>query len=580
MRQALGEAEFNSLRYYESAAEVVRNEEDEKVCKKFHRFVLLTEATLFVLDVSKKEASRNIWKGEGAHEPIGLQHVISVQPLTKRSEIFAEDDRNKTVRHFEVAYQQLDKNRRPQWHQLELAAWEPGSLLLSQISSAWMNLMIRRSLHIDISTHLEESKSLMFDLYQEISEDIMRHAVEEPDRLLESVGELASAALQDRELKRLFFTMPALMHHLLGELEVNRVPPNAQDTMIRSRGQRAQQGPVFESRSSQLEYVHAILHLFHCMIFNSQTVLERSNLLTPSPLRFADLLEVLSIQYDDAAVERELARREAQRRRCENLGADGDTEGDDEDEFAVDGGELDDLGEDPYALTLESAGALELDTLVESVRRGIGSPHKMVRHQRRPEGGADATSRELLSMIGECQVAILLEMEDFIALAIAQGRSRAVVSETLAHQLSKTGPEFNRFALMRIVNRLVHLIDAWGLLASTESDTKKGKSMDWGSLAVRIYHHCKLLHTLILGSYEMLEHILDNNEEELRYYLFKDQFVGKLANLPMRASRETVVQIGILHRCSRDAIEEIREAILDLQMQRAKEVKGQSVLLV
>ena len=88
--------------------------------------MLLSEAALFVLDVSKKEPSKNVWKGECAHRPIYLKNVISIQAIAKRSEVFVEDDINKTVRHFEIIYHEPaaeDKNgSRAKKHRVSRAA--------------------------------------------------------------------------------------------------------------------------------------------------------------------------------------------------------------------------------------------------------------------------------------------------------------------------------------------------------------------------------------------------------------------------------------------------------------------------
>ncbi|GBG28359.1 Hypothetical Protein FCC1311_045822 [Hondaea fermentalgiana] len=688
--QALGDNVYDSLRYYEAAAEIVQDTDDPKAAKKFHRIVLLTEAVLFVLDISKQEGKRNIWAGEGAHPPIMLQDVISVNPLPKRSEIFAEDEINKTVRHFEVTY--LVKQDRKV---VELAAWETGSLLLNQIESAWTSLQMRLCQDIPIEVRLDpdESQSLMHELFTEIAADIMVRQVESPGKVLQSIDELADAALHDRELKRLFFIMPALFHHLVSELQANRLPPrglarsktlepgHGEDRLTQRAGFLAGvsvlRGKVsFPSRTQQLGYIRAILRLLHCMLFNSQTVLDRSNILTPTPLSFVELLQALTIQYDARSVSRALHRLEVarvsaaeevqrqqgpgerQRRasldsQCsgasatrhahrERKWASGDDESDtsssdDDDDDDDDDVDLDDalasegetggLGKAKRSRKTHSLGSNSDETsssddndddddnvmksrLKGSKARGTAYNqnfgHKSKKRGKQgqvkavdafddnfvQEGEGNGKSKggngkkrvaggggDLLRAISEYQVSILLELDNVVTFAIWQGRSRAVVSETLATQLSKAGSEFTRHALAKIVRRFVELIEQWRCLTGTVGKVKDQTAhKSLGSFAVRIYQHARLLQVLMLGNYRVLRHILENSEEELRYYLFKPSFYSSLTDVPSAAAH--FKQIVVLNRISKAIVEDMRSAIDSLEMQKKRAVQEHSVLLI
>lgn len=595
-----------------------------------------------------------------------LKDIISVTSLQKRSEIFVEDEINKTVRHFEICYL-VGKKRRS----VELAAWEKGSLLLNQIESAWTSLLIRLCTGVPIEVRLDPdgSESLMHDLYMDISADIMSRQTSNSEAVLQSINELADAALHDRELKRLFFTIPGLLQHLLNELQANRLPPRGRTSNLTQDADKndaafiANVGLVvgvpiacgkvsFQNRFQQLVYVCAILRLFHCMLFNSQTVVDRSNVLTPNPLTFVELLQTLSIQYDAQGVTRVLHHLQTAReraaaapdsaleppsergRRRSSISSvasyasyssyqqryqqqqqqqsppshwDSDSESSSSDDESLPDEDTEETSY--YKMTPSSMSSKEqqrngmkrsnkeyhppevfddnFPANDESASHSAGGKHVA-------GGGGD-----ILRAISEYQVAVLLELDNVVTLAIWQGRSRAVVSETLATQLSKAGSEFTRHALIKVVRRFVELIESWQslVLAYSPKKEKKQKRKDMtrkrekqnegethilkrslGSFAVRIYQHARLLQVLVLGSYRVLDHILDNSEEELRYYLFKPDFYSSLGDVPMGAVQ--FKQIVVLNRISIGIIEELRCAIDSLEMRKERAIKEQSVLLI
>ena len=54
---------------------------------------------------------------------------------------------------------------------------------------------------------------------------------------------------------------------------------------------------------------------------------------------------------------------------------------------------------------------------------------------------------------------------------------------------------------------------------------------DKGILSVEIFKYSRLLHSLVLGNFGIRESLLENNSEEMHYYLFKDEYVqGNLLN--------------------------------------------------
>jgi len=539
-RKILGKQVFESLRYFETAAEVESNADDDTVLWKAHRFVIITEELLFVLKASRRELSRDIWKGEGAHEPIKLENILSITPLPKRSEIFLTEAINEVVQHFKVLYFFVNANGDQEKRLLELAAWESGSLLVNQLQTAWINLQIRRCIDVAVQVDLgaETSQSLICDLYNEVCQDIL-HSRSHKARL-ESLNELAEAALQDRLLKTLFFANSTLLQHLLAELLKNHLPRSGR------------------SRLQQLEFVAAIYRLIHSMIFNSQMIAERSNLLSPAPLHFQDFLEICTLQFDVKAMKRAQFKKEEERKKLkrtlkhQSLAKkkpiyhwDDEKSDSSEDDDYYDGSEA------------ESSD----DDLAEVIEPGS------------PDTESKGSYEEIIQAINDCQVGILLELDDFISLAVKQGRSRSIVSETLANHLAKINVEHIAYALGKYVKRSVELVKTWKKLKDTGL-----KTVDFGGIVVRIYQHTKLFQRLIFGSWRALELLLETSEEELRYYLFKTEFNGVLEWAPI--DFPNVVQVNILNKLSLTYLQELRSAAEDLAIQKEREKKERSILLV
>jgi len=495
---------------------------DEK-SKHLHRAVILSETHLFVLDFSKAEAKKDIWKGEGAHLPIPFKKILQINPMTKYSEIFAvsiyildsfsmgvkyvytqEDTINKHVRHFELVYK-VTKGGKSSKQYIELAAWEENSILLKQIQATWNNMVVRLCLNLDIAIAFDASasKEVILELFNEIENDILSRSKADMQECVKLINELGSAGLHDRELKSIFFSRPEFIQHLLSELGLNSMPTKS------------------FSRTEQLQYCYSILKLFHCMIFNSQTVLKRSNILSPTPFSFCDFLERICFMFTDSSVRKLATRREKQLKMIEQ-GNHSESDG----EYDSDDSEHIESSED------------QNNALIES--------------------------------INETQVAILIEMDDVMAFAICQGGSRMLVSETLAAQLYRSDIDFTKTCLVQYVRNLVSLLMKW--------ENCHDAAAKIPALAVRIFQHIKLIHNLVLGSYRMLEDMLEFSEEELRYYLLKDSFTETLNRVPKRA--HSFVQVTILNRLSKTLLNEIKSAIYQLEEQRSTEKLQKSVLLV
>ena len=45
------------------------------------------------------------------------------------------------------------------------------------------------------------------------------------------------------------------------------------------------------------------------------------------------------------------------------------------------------------------------------------------------------------------------------------------------------------------------------------------------NICVDIFKYARLLHSLVLGNFGIRESLMENNSEELHYYLFKDEYV-------------------------------------------------------
>ena len=555
-RRALGEAEYESLRYFESAVEFWEDNVFPFKHKR-HVHVLLSETHLHIFRPRKPE---DRFFGDGAsggdisktikafYPPIGLNSVVSVRssPNAHAEKVFELDRLNYSSRMIELDFISHRKAKRKdgtptevsERFQTNLLAWEVGSRLCFHLQAAWTTVKIRIALRLPIAFELN-CEGERRELYNDVIGELKHESTDILGRT-ELLHELAEAGLHDRTIKRFFFTVRKVPQFLLNELV------RCHSTI-----------EVGDARMLRLRYVVSILELMHSMLFNAQVISERHKLMQPSPFSYTGFLSILTFDFRLHAVRKHV------KQDLERKGAPKD----EDDESS--GRTFPHLGailSSPRALGLTAKAASRFLKGKVTVRKSMpdderaASENAYAQRKRQDEIPDDSGSEsekgsdeddqdahELIQAINDIQVATLCELNG-VAESAVQSKLKDLVPGTLAHSLAKV-EGFARVRVPVYVARLVRLCRSWNHSAASPYDEDRdGESEDEDhdeipalqkeqepsnvleKRSVLIYHHMKLLHFLILDSPRFREAVVEACEEEMVFYLFKKEFQDALTS--------------------------------------------------
>ena len=570
-RKTINRDQFTAIRWYESATHI-------EAYDKQHVVVIVTETNLFL-----GQHTQGSGGNPGSPVAIGLETVVKIARVPERVELFIDEKVNETTQTIEIEYK---KSRRDRISYVVLCAWEVNTQLFFHLTQAWLNLRARMALPgIRISV-TSANEAPMRELYMQAEEDILRAQPPPSNGRVQLLRELAHGAIHNRELRLWCFQTGRLWKFML--MEVRKMQPLSHSTIKAS------------DRARELEYVHALYATLHAVVFNSEMVGRRLNMLHPTPFDFGEMLSLLAMDFGrkaaKAAAELKFHRERAwksghihehhHRRHLEGGGAPGGGGGGGgaggspghghghghagghghshghgggfkKSPRATDYIRMMQTGQDIHSLLVAEGGAVSPSqklrgrrgSLVAGVAAAQGqwggstlSVRGGVMGRHGPGGEIEALSsssdddsdddgrdeddsddedalgrhsmresveeKTWLAEITDAQVQLLVEMQHLIK----QGKLCNVggVPLSLASTMVKY-PGFRR-RVRAYVKRLVHWLD----------------HAEDGASSLVLFSYCKLVHSLVMDSFEFRDILVADCAEELQYHLSKGQWAKKL----------------------------------------------------